>query len=107
MLINKKYIEWIGGTYNTMLSGFIEKQIKLFRNRCSIKIDQAERSILKGIKLNSQLAKNISTLLKSNQDSFLKKILRFRDLKVIKSSDIHKFVVKKDEYFTLLIPEVE
>ena len=102
-----KFIEWIGETYNTMLSGFIEKQIKLFRNRCGIKIDQAEHSILKGIKLKSQLTKHNSTLLKSNQDLSLKKNLNTGDLKVIKSSDIHKIVIKNDESFTLLIPDVE
>ena len=80
-----KFIEWIRETYNTMLSGFIEKQIKLFRNRCGIKIDQAEHSILKGIKLKSQLTKHNSTLLKSNQDLSLKKNLNTGDLKVIKS----------------------
>ena len=90
-----------------MLSGFIEKQIKLFRNKCGIKIDQAEYSILKGIKLKSQLTKHNSTLLKSNQDLSLKKNLNTGDLKVIKSSDIHKIVIKKDESFTLLIPDVE
>ena len=83
-----------------------EKQIKLFRCRCSIKIDQGKHLILKGIKLKSQLTKHKSTLLKSNQNSFLKN-LSIGDLKVIKSSNIHKIVIRNDESFTLLIPGVE
>ena len=37
----------------------------------------------------------------------MKKNLNTGDLKVIKSSDIHKIVIKKDESFTLLISDVE
>ena len=78
-----------------MLSGFIEKQIKLFRNKCSIKINKAEYSILKGIKLKSQLIKHKSTLLKLNKDLFLKNSLRIGNLKVINLSDINKIAIKR------------
>ena len=67
-----------------MLSGFIEKQIKLFKNRFGIKIDLAEHSILKGIKLKSQLIKHNLILLKSSLDLSLNKNLNTVDLKVIK-----------------------